>query len=307
MVVKAKTARSLTKLGTPRKRAAYVRPSKAQMEARYDAIFEIVSEIEPASVRQTFYQTTVRRGADGLPIMEKTEKEYDKVQRALVKMRRDRRVPYGWIVDGTRWMHKPTSYSSLEQALKRTAESYRRAVWDEQPVRVEVWLEKQGLAGTILPVTGQFDVPLYVSRGFSSLTYLAEAAEEIEACDKPTYIYHLGDHDEWGRDAGAHIERTLRELAPSAEIHFERLAVTVEQITDLRLPTRPLKSKGKLRERFEAQHGVTGAVELDAIHPDTLRQMVRNAIEQHIDYRQLNVLRVAEQEERKILKTFRRD
>ena len=143
-------------------------------------------------------------------------------------------------------------------------------------------------------------MPLYVSRGFSSLTYLAEAAEDIEAADKPTYIYHLGDHDEWGRDAGAHIERELRRLAPSADIYFERLAVTVEQIADLSLPTRPLKSEGKLRERFEAEHGAGGAVELDAMHPDTLRHLVRDAIEQHIDYRQLEVLRVAEREERKI-------
>jgi hypothetical protein len=158
--------------------------------------------------------------------MDKTEADYDKVQRALVRMRRDCRVPYGWIVDGTRWTHKPTSYSSLEQAVRRSAETYRRAVWDAQPVRVEIWLEKQGLAGTILPVTAEFDVPLYVSRGFSSLTYLAEAAEEIEACDKPTFIYHLGDHDEWGRDAGAHIERELRTLAPDAEIYFSTRSPT---------------------------------------------------------------------------------
>jgi hypothetical protein len=281
------------------KKRRYTRPTREEMEKRLDAIFAIIADIQPCGVRQGFYQAVVRA------LMDKSESDYDKVQRALVNMRRAGRVPYGWIVDGTRWMHKPASYSSLEQALKRTAESYRRAVWDEQPVRVEHWLEKQGLAGTILPVTAEFDTPLYVSRGFSSLTYLAEAAEEIEACDKPTYIYHLGDHDEWGRDAGAHIERELRRLAPRADIHFERLAVTVEQIAALNLPTRPLKSEGKMRERFEAQHGRTGAVELDAIHPDTLRNLVRGSIEQHIDFRQLEVLRVAEREERKILQTFR--
>jgi hypothetical protein len=281
------------------------RPTRAEMEERLDAIFMIVEEIEPCGVRQAFYQTTVRRDAEGRPIMEKTEADYDKVQRALVKMRRAARVPYGWIVDGTRWMHKPRSFSSLEQALQRTAESYRRAVWDDQSVRVEIWLEKQGLAGTILPVTSEFDVPLYVSRGFSSLTYLAEAAEDIEACGKPVYIYYLGDHDEWGHDAGKHIERELRRLAPSAKIYFERLAVTVKQIADLNLPTRPLKSAGKLRERFEAEHGGTGAVELDAIHPDTLRALVRDAIEQHIDFHQLEVLRVVEDEEGRILSHFK--
>lgn len=288
------------KARTTIKRAAYKRPTRDEMEARLDAIYAIVRDIEPCGVRQGFYQAVVRG------LMDKSESDYDKVQRALVKMRRDGRVPYGWIVDGTRWMHKPASYSSLEQALKRTAQTYRRAVWDEQARRVEIWLEKQGLAGTILPVTAEFDVPLYVSRGFSSLTYLAEAAEDIEAADKPTYIYHLGDHDEWGRDAGAHIERELRRLAPSADIYFERLAVTVEQIAALSLPTRPLKSEGKLRERFEAEHGAGGAVELDAMHPDTLRHLVRDAIEQHIDHRQLEVLRVAEREERKMLQTFRK-
>jgi hypothetical protein len=275
------------------------RPTREEMEARFEAIFDIVAEIEPCGVRQVFYQTVVRG------LMDKTEADYDKVQRALVRMRRDGRVPYGWIVDGTRWTHKPTSYSSLEQAVRRSAETYRRAVWDAQPVRVEIWLEKQGLAGTILPVTAEFDVPLYVSRGFSSLTYLAEAAEEIEACDKPTFIYHLGDHDEWGRDAGAHIERELRTLAPDAEVYFERLAVTVDQIAHLDLPTRPLKSQGKLRERFEAEHGASGAVELDAIHPDTLRALTRNAIERHIDEHELEVLRTAEAEERKILSLWK--
>jgi hypothetical protein len=108
-------------------------------------------------------------------------------------------------------------------------------------VRVEIWLEKQGLVGVIYDITAEFDVPLYVSRGFSSLTYLAEAAEEIEACgNKPAYIYHLGDHDPSGRKAGEHIERELRRLAPNAWIHFERLAVTVEQspISNCR-PARP--------------------------------------------------------------------
>ena len=275
------------------------RPTRTEMEERLDAVFEIVQEIEPCGVRQAFYQTVVRG------LMDKSEADYDKVQRALVAMRRAGRVPFGWIVDGTRWMHKPRSFSSLEQAVQRTAESYRRAVWDDQPVRVEIGLEKQGLAGVILDVTAEFDVPLYVSRGFSSLTYLAEAAEDIEAGGKPVYIYHLGDHDEWGHDAGKHIERELREHAPSTEIYFERLAVTVDQIGDLNLPTRPLKSKGALRERFEAEHGRLGAVELDATHPDTLRALVREAIEQHIDFQQLEVLRVAEDEERRILSHFR--
>ncbi len=36
------------------------RATKAQMEARSDALLEILAEIRPATVRQVFYQATVR-------------------------------------------------------------------------------------------------------------------------------------------------------------------------------------------------------------------------------------------------------
>jgi hypothetical protein len=263
------------------------------MAARLDAIFEIVDEIRPCGVRQTFYQTVVRG------LMEKAESDYEKVQRAVVRMRNGR-ISYGWIVDSTRWMHKPISFSSLEQAVRLTVQTYRRAVWDDQPVRVEFWLEKEGLAGVIDNVTSEFDAPLYVARGFSSLTYLAEAAEDIEDCGRPVYIYHLGDHEPSGRAAGEHIERTLRELASNAEIHFERLAVTVDQIAAWDLLTRPTKGSDSRAAKFEAEFG-RGSVELDAIHPDTLRSLVRDAIEQHLDFRKLDFLRTVEAEERRAL------
>ena len=60
-------------------------------------------------------------------------------------------------------MRKPTTHSSLEAALIRTAETYRRAIWDEQNAYVEVWLEKDALAGVLVEVTRQWDVPLMVT------------------------------------------------------------------------------------------------------------------------------------------------
>jgi len=40
---------------------------------------------------------------------------------------------------------------------------------------------------------------------------------------------------------------------------------------------------------------------VDAIHADTLRELVRDSIEQHIDQRRLDVLREAEKSERELL------
>jgi hypothetical protein len=88
------------------------------MQARHGAVFAIVEEIQPCSVRQAFYQCVMRG------VIDKTEQGYMKVQTALVMMRREGRVPYGWITDGTRWRFKPDTFDSVEQALHNTARFY---------------------------------------------------------------------------------------------------------------------------------------------------------------------------------------
>ena len=80
-------------------------------------------------------------------------------------------------------------------------------------------------------------------------------------------------------------------------VDVERLAVSREQIDEYGLPTRPTKTTDTRSRAFMAQYG-TGSVELDAIPPDVLRQLVRGAIEQHMDRRKLEQLKMVEQEER---------
>jgi hypothetical protein len=114
-------------------------------------------------------------------------------------------------------------------------------LWKDIGCYSEIWLEKDALAGVVFPVTARYDVPLMVARGYASLSFLYSAAEYINDLDVPAYIYHLGDRDPSGVNAAEKIEETLRELAPNAEIHFERLADLSWQIREWNLPTRPRK------------------------------------------------------------------
>lgn len=272
------------------------RANRLQMAAREEALIRIVAEVKPCTVRQVYYQATVHG------VVEKTEAGYDKVQRALVELRRTGRISYRDITDNTRWQIKPTTYSSLRDALDETARFYRRAVWADVPAYVECWLEKDALAGVVQPVTAMYDVPLMVARGFSSLSFLHSCAEDINALDKPAYIYHLGDRDPSGVCAGDKIEATLREFAPDAEIHFHRLAVLPEQIAAWSLPTRPTKQTDSRAKNFDGD-----SVELDAINPHKLRAIVQTAIERHLPADQLDVLKVAEDSEREMLRMFARE
>jgi len=260
------------------------------MDAIRDAIFNLVELEHPMTVRQVFYRLV------SMGLIEKTQSEYSgTVCRLLVEMRLSGVLPFHWIVDNTRWMRKPSTYSGLGEMVELAQRTYRRALWDNQPAYVEVWCEKDALAGVIYEVTSEWDVPLMVTRGQASLSFLHSASEAIEQAGKPAYIYYFGDHDHDGLLIAQNVEQRLNEFA-DAEIVFERSAVTIGQIEKWNLPTRPPKSRrgsGKMSE------GPT--VDLDAIPPDRLRALVRERIERHVDPVALGKLKAVEDNERELL------
>jgi hypothetical protein len=235
------------------------RRTKAEIDNVRAHLYDVLDGSESAmTVRQVFYQMVSR----GLP---KTENEYkNTVVRLLTEMRLNGIIPFGWIADNTRWMRKPTTFSDLEAALQNTAQTYRRQLWANQDAYVEVWLEKEALAGVVVDITADFDVPLMVTRGYPSVSFLHEAAEAIDAhafgplegtpeeqatalgqrlifgSAKDVYIYYFGDHDPSGIDIPRNVEDRLEEFA-SAYIEFTCVAVTEEQIEAFGLPTRPTK------------------------------------------------------------------
>jgi hypothetical protein len=267
------------------------RATKAEVAERRATLLDIIEAGQPMTVRQVFYQATVH------DLVEKSESGYTKVQIDLTKMRRSGALPYSWLADNTRWQRKPTTFYSVEQALQATAAFYRKNLWANADSYVEIWLEKDALAGVIYPVTSMYDVPLMVARGYASLSFLHSAAEAINELMVPAYIYHFGDYDPSGVNAGEKIEQTLRELAPEALIYFERIAVTPQQIEQWDLPTRPTKMSDRRARRF----GSRISVELDAIDPNTLRDLVRQTIEQHLPADQFEILKAAEQSEREVI------
>jgi hypothetical protein len=208
-------------------------------------------------------------------------------------MRRAGELPYGWLADNTRWQRKPRSYDNVDQALEDAAQLYPKALWADIPAYVEVWLEKDALAGVVFPVTSFYGVPLMVARGYASLSFLHSAAEYINGLEVPVHICHLGDFDPSGVNAGEKIEATLRELAPEAR----RVAVTPEQIRNWRLPTRPTKPTDSRAKAFGAI-----SVELDAIEPARQRQIVEAAIEEHLPEHQFKILKAAEESERSLIR-----
>lgn len=268
------------------------RSTNAELAALDEAILIAVQHEHPVTLRGVFYRV-MSAGA-----VEKTEAGYKKIGRQVLKLRRNGRIPYSWITDGTRYVVRPNTWDDLDEALHYTAAAYRRALWVNQEVDVQVFTEKDAIRGVIEPVTREWDVPLGILRGFVSESFAWEVAESLSKW-KRTVMYQLGDHDPSGVAAWTDFEKKVRGFRPDADVVFERIAVTPEQIAMFELPTRPTKRSDTRAAKFEGE-----SVEVDAIPPSTLRSIVREAIEQHIDEHELRLTRSVEQSEKAILHTM---
>ena len=129
------------------------RPPDPAVERRRQTLIDLVDSLKPATVRQVFYAASIRG------LVEKSEEGYRKVQNDLTLLRKGERLPYGWLADSTRWQRKPRTFSSIQQALEDTAKLYRKRLWENTDEYVEVWLEKDALAGVIFPITGKSRCP----------------------------------------------------------------------------------------------------------------------------------------------------
>ncbi len=264
------------------------RRSKADITRLRETIYEVVQVDQPMSVRQVFYRLV----SEG--VIDKSEKEYHTtVCRLLKDMRLEGELPWTWIADSTRWMRKPPSHNNIREALAETATFYRRNMWHNLPARVEIWLEKDALAGVLYEVTEMWDVPLMVTRGYPSLSFLAGAAASIQAAERPVYLYYFGDWDPSGVDIDRNLEARLRQFAPEAELFVERIAVIERQINEMHLQTRPTKKTDSRSKNFKGE-----SVEVDAIPPRTLKTLCRSCSTRHIDAKALYDIRQTEDLER---------
>jgi hypothetical protein len=275
------------------------------MSTRRRRIREIVERDQPMTIRQVFYQTVVHG------IVGKAETEYDKVQDLLTDLRRSGEIPYEWIIDEGRYARRPYTVEGIVQALNDTRCNYRKDPWQETPEYVQIWVEKNALVGVLEPVTREYDVPLMATVGYSSISFLHEAAVDLShlGCSS-IYIYQLGDLDPSGAQAAEAIEKDLRGFAPEVDIRFSRIAITPDQITEygLQAALRPTKRQDPRYRRFieryrdvDVLQGGHLSCELDAIRPTDLRDLVRRTIERHLPRGRLDAMNArGEQEKQQI-------
>ncbi len=254
-------------------------------------------EGETMSIRHLFYRLV------GHNVIAKTEADYARLVQRLAYWRRSGDVPYSAFTDSTRWHISQQTFDSMDDALKDCVATYRRNLWREQSYYIECWVEKDACASIIAAKAGPFGVPVFVCRGFASLSSLYQAAEtfkEAAAKGKRCLIYHFGDHDPSGVKAGESIVRSFKDDF-KVEVEFHRAAVTQEQIKRLKLPTRPTKASSHSKNWTGGE-----SVELDTMPIAEVHSLVEQCITRHVDQRQWANAKLIEFQERETLNSFRK-
>ena len=104
-------------------------------------LIEIVKSNKPCTVRGVFYQAEV------MGLVEKMEANVTLIQRRILKLRRQGKVPYSSIVDENSSVYGHESYDGLSDLAGDIARLYRKDYWRHSGVWVQIWIEKRGAYG----------------------------------------------------------------------------------------------------------------------------------------------------------------
>jgi hypothetical protein len=237
---------------------------------------EILSEIEPASVRALCYRLFV---AGLIPNMGKSAT--NGVSRLLRIAREDGDIPWEWIVDESREAETSGRWESPDEMINTFVRGYRRDYWQDQPRRVEVWSEKGTVRGTLSPVLNDYGVTFRVMHGYASATVVNDVADMSNENDKPLIVLYVGDWDPSGMHMSeVDLPRRLEEYG--ATLKLRRVALTRNILKDLPSFKPETKSQDP-RYRWFMKHIRTQCYELDALPPPVLRARVESEIRMLID------------------------
>lgn len=226
---------------------------------------------------------------------------YKRVVSAMHDARWNQIIHFDQFSDLDRTMIGNTDYEEtvLEDEIERGKEqvsawmtSYRKNRWENQPVYPELLIEKKALQGVFEPVCREWNISMGACKGYPSLTFLHEMYKRYRYIYKPVVIFYFGDYDPSGEDIPRSIVANLAKFG--VEVDLRRIALMEDQVIEWRLPHAPAKPTDSRTQNW----GGIGQVELDAVKPEKLREMVVEAIESVFDRDLYEQLLYTEAEER---------
>jgi hypothetical protein len=264
-----------------------------------DQANEIIREYAAAgydlTLRQLYYQFVSR---DLLP---NTQQSYKNLGSVVNDARLAGLIDWESITDRTRGVEALATWDGPENIVRACASQFRADRWETQPYFPEVWIEKEALAGVFERVCNELRVPYLSCRGYTSQSEMWRAGRRLGQATKrgkTPIVFHFGDHDPSGIDMSRDTVDRLEMF--SGGVEFKRLALNMDQVQQYEPPPNPAKTTDARFAGYVAQYG-DESWELDALEPDVLANLVRDAVSGIIDQEAWDESEQEEEEHRRLL------
>lgn len=259
-----------------------------------EIIAEYMAEDYELTLRQLYYQF-VARG-----IIANKNSEYKRLGSIVNDARLAGLLDWDAIVDRTRKIQINSHWKDPSEIIQSAVNCYALDTRKTQPTYIEVWVEKEALAGILERACEPLDVPYFSCKGYVSQSAMWRAGRRIVAKLKTAHhnkaiVLHLGDHDPSGIDMTRDIQDRL--VLFEADVEVKRIALNMEQVEQFNPPPNPAKITDSRCESYVAEYGEE-SWELDALDPRTINELVTKQINNLTVQSKRKVL-VKEQEEQR--------
>ncbi len=266
-----------------------------------DRCDEIVNEYSgqglKLTLRQLYYQLVTKN------VIKNEERSYKNLSNLVSDARLSGMLDWDAIEDRIRVPVIPSEFKNLSDLVDAALYSYRLPRWETQENYVELWVEKDALAGVLRPLAHQYHVPMMVNRGYSSQSAMYEASKRYLGQSDNKFnrvILYLGDFDPSGEDMVRDIGDRMQIFGCGAEFEIRKIALTLAQVKKYNPPPNPAKHTDPRSKEFIAKYGVS-SWEVDAINPKELTRIIIKEIESYIDKDTMQIILDKENEDKRKL------
>lgn len=277
-------------------------------------VLEALRRFWPVSVRKVHYDLLndppLCHASKPNSVYRNDKGSWEKCIDICARGRLEGNIPWEAIGDETRpvvtWSVHQDPRTFMRREIDRFGKGYWRALQQSQPHHIEILGEKNTLIPILKPVAMEYCIPLTTGRGFCSLPPRKAMAQRFEESGKDDLVLLIvSDFDPAGETIAESFARSMRDDF-DLDVHPVKVALTYEQTQELDLPLAlPANEDSATYQAFADEYG-DDTWEVEALDPETLQELLRDAIDNVLDTDAFNAELDAEKQDAVYLQGLRK-
>lgn len=273
------------------KHIQFTKKTKRIIDIANTIIAEYTAQGYILTLRQLYYQFVAR------DFIRNTFRDYKNLGNIINDARLAGLIDWLDIEDRVRTVGILQTWNNQSDFANEAVNWFHLDFWEDQKYRIEIWVEKDALAGVIERTANRYRCSYLACRGYVSQSEAWRTGQRIQvynAGGQSIKIIHLGDHDPSGIDMTRDNRERINMLSEFGDVEIIRVALNQDQVEEYNPPPNPAKFTDRRYADYEREHG-TESWELDALEPQVIDRIISAEIEKYIDWNKWNTVKEREE------------